>query len=250
MEVRLFRQLFSLFRREKPFCVSLIPPSPNSILVWGALSPIIPNSGCMHPPCPIRVATEAEGSGCCCCRCERIWWQWGLSRQWHWTCRTRERPDCTWNATDKIRIGVGRRVRYADESLRGDRPSPPTAWSLVPPQVPPTPYPYTLSFLDSPLSLPCFVYTHKHGRSRDFFSGWGTLFGVGLVGGPGRRIFANFQTDFLRKLRKCIILAYFSKNLTNHALIFRAFGQKTQFVGNFEKMLKMFDEKSIEKMNF
>ena len=31
---------------------------------------------------------------------------------------------------------------------------------------------------------------------------------------------------------KCIILAYFSKNLTNHSWIFRGFGQKTQIIGN------------------
>ena len=47
-----------------------------------------------------------------------------------------------------------------------------------------------------------------------------------------------------------IVLAYFSINLTNPALIFRVFGRKTQFVGNFEQILKIFDENSMEKWNF
>ena len=37
---------------------------------------------------------------------------------------------------------------------------------------------------------------------------------------------------------KCIILAYFSKGLTNHALPFCTFGLQTQFLGNFEKTCK------------
>ena len=63
------------------------------------------------------------------------------------------------------------------------------------------------------------------------------------------RIFESFQ-DFFRNLWKCIILAYFSKNLTNHALIFCAFGRKCKLLGNFEKILEIFDENSIEKLNF
>ena len=46
-------------------------------------------------------------------------------------------------------------------------------------------------------------------------------------------ILRKFSKYFLRKLRKCIILAYFSKKLTNHALIFCAFGRKTQIAGKF-----------------
>ena len=42
----------------------------------------------------------------------------------------------------------------------------------------------------------------------------------------------------------------FRKNLTNHVLIFCAFGRKTQFVVNFEKILKFFAENSLEKLNF
>ena len=45
--------------------------------------------------------------------------------------------------------------------------------------------------------------------------------------------FRKFWKDFLRKWQKCIILAYFSKYLTNHALIFPARGRKTQIVGKF-----------------
>ena len=37
--------------------------------------------------------------------------------------------------------------------------------------------------------------------------------------------------------------------LTNNALLFRALGRKT-LLGNFEKILEIFDENSIEKLNF
>ena len=67
----------------------------------------------------------------------------------------------------------------------------------------------------------------KHGRSQNFFLGGGTLL-------------ENFQTYFLIKLRKCIILAYFSKHLTNRALIFYAFGRKTQIVGKFCENFRKF----------
>ena len=63
---------------------------------------------------------------------------------------------------------------------------------------------------------------------------------TGLVGGPGAelpgrwRIFENVQKNFLRKLQKVHYFSiFFKKNLTNHALIFRAFGRKTQIVGKF-----------------
>ena len=52
---------------------------------------------------------------------------------------------------------------------------------------------------------------------------WGVR---GLFAGEIAKIFKIF----LRKLLKCIIFACFSKKLTNHALIFRVFGQKTQIV--------------------
>ena len=59
---------------------------------------------------------------------------------------------------------------------------------------------------------------------------------AGLVGGPGaeptgrRRIFENLQKISYENCKKRIILAYFSINLTNLALIFRVFRQKTQIV--------------------
>ena len=49
------------------------------------------------------------------------------------------------------------------------------------------------------------------------------------------------------------MLPYFStipKIFTNHVLIFRSFGPQIQMLGNFEKILKIFDENSIEKLIF
>ena len=49
--------------------------------------------------------------------------------------------------------------------------------------------------------------------------------------------FRKISKNFLRKLLKCTILAYFSKNLANHALIVRAFWRKTQmFVKIWENL--------------
>ena len=50
-------------------------------------------------------------------------------------------------------------------------------------------------------------------------------------------IFENFLKISSENCKKCIILAYFSKNLTNHALIFCALGPKRQFTGHFENAL-------------
>ena len=47
---------------------------------------------------------------------------------------------------------------------------------------------------------------------------------------------------------KWIILAYFAKHLTNHALIFCAFGRKTQFIGNFEKIFENFSNDFLRKL--
>ena len=75
--------------------------------------------------------------------------------------------------------------------------------------------------------------------------------GSGLVGGPGRRrIFENLQKIPEENCNKCCILAYFAKKFQKHALNFRAFGRKTIVWGNSEKMLKIFDENSMEKLNF
>ena len=77
------------------------------------------------------------------------------------------------------------------------------------------------------------------GRSQDFISGvehfkGSASWGVRLAPSPGRRKnFENLQKFSLENCKKCIILAYFTQNLTNPALIFRAFGRKTQIVGKF-----------------
>ena len=44
-----------------------------------------------------------------------------------------------------------------------------------------------------------------------------------------------------------MILAYFSKGLTNHALNFRAFGRKTEIEEKSLETLEIFDETSLEK---
>ena len=57
-----------------------------------------------------------------------------------------------------------------------------------------------------------------------------------IFGGFGRKtkifeFLTKFLNDFCGNLRKCIILAYFSKELTNLCVHFSPFGQKTQIVG-------------------
>ena len=47
------------------------------------------------------------------------------------------------------------------------------------------------------------------------------------------KIFRKFSKFFLRKLLKVHYFGIFSKNLTNHALNFCAFGRKKQIVGKF-----------------
>ena len=51
-------------------------------------------------------------------------------------------------------------------------------------------------------------------------------------------------------MKKCFILAYFSKFFKNHAFNFRAFGRKTHGWENFKKILKFLEENPIEKMIF
>ena len=43
-----------------------------------------------------------------------------------------------------------------------------------------------------------------------------------------------------------IILAYFSKDLTNNALTFHPFRRKTKFLGNFKKSFDNFQKSSLE----
>ena len=57
------------------------------------------------------------------------------------------------------------------------------------------------------------------------------------------KFWENFRKSrkyFFRKLRKCMILAYFHRHLTNHAFIFCAFGRKRQLLGNFYKIFENF----------
>ena len=54
-------------------------------------------------------------------------------------------------------------------------------------------------------------------------------------------IFRNFR-KILRKLRNHMILAYFSKDLTNFAVIFRPFGRKCKLWEIFEKSFKNFQK--------
>ena len=61
------------------------------------------------------------------------------------------------------------------------------------------------------------------------------------------RKFSNIFKTFLRKFLKMQYYSIFSKNLTNRALNFCTFGRKTKIVG---KILKIFDENSIENLNF
>ena len=65
------------------------------------------------------------------------------------------------------------------------------------------------------------------GRSLDFISE-----GEQFKGSPPEN-FRKFAKIFLMKVQKRIILTYFTQNFTIPALIFRAFGRKTQIVGNF-----------------
>ena len=53
-----------------------------------------------------------------------------------------------------------------------------------------------------------------------------------------RENFRKIWKIFTKKLRICIILAYYSKNLTNPALILCAFGRKRQLIGIFRKFSK------------
>ena len=62
--------------------------------------------------------------------------------------------------------------------------------------------------------------------------------------------FRKCSKNLLRKLRKMHYFSiFFQKNLTNHALNFCAFRRKRKLLGNFEKILKIFDENSIGKWN-
>ena len=92
--------------------------------------------------------------------------------------------------------------------------------------------------------------------------GWVEFFGQGqrLVGGSPSGVFrgggqsppdaGEFSKDFLINLLKMNVLACFSKKLTNHALIFRVFGRKTQIVGKFWENFEIFWWKFNRKIEF
>ena len=65
--------------------------------------------------------------------------------------------------------------------------------------------------------------------------------------GNFEKIFEKFKKISYEICEECIILAYFSKTLTNHALNFRAFERNPESVGKF---CEFFDENSIEKFKF
>ena len=56
-----------------------------------------------------------------------------------------------------------------------------------------------------------------------------SIMGVARIFRWGGDVFKIFK-KILKKIAKNAL--FFPKSLTNHALIFRAFGRKTQFVGN------------------
>ena len=56
---------------------------------------------------------------------------------------------------------------------------------------------------------------------------------VGRWSLPDLGEFSKILKKFLMKIAKMHILAYFSKWLTNHPLIFHSFGRKTQIVWKF-----------------
>ena len=85
----------------------------------------------------------------------------------------------------------------------------------------------------------------------------GITFGVGLLGVTGAKNFRRtpenfrkFSRNFLRKLRKSMILIYFSENITNNELSFRASGRKTQIVGKFWENFESFYWKFNRKIEF
>ena len=82
--------------------------------------------------------------------------------------------------------------------------------------------------------------SHSFQRRRQDFGGE-NIFEI-IFAGEFSKIFKKF----IEKRAKWIILAYFSKNVTNNALIFRAFGRKTQRVGKYWEDFEIFQYISSE----
>ena len=64
-----------------------------------------------------------------------------------------------------------------------------------------------------------------------------------------RKLSKSFK-NYLKNMLKCIILAYFSKDLTNHSLTFCAFGRKTQILGTFWEKFENLWWKFYRKIEF
>ena len=58
--------------------------------------------------------------------------------------------------------------------------------------------------------------------------------------GNFEKIFENFEKFSSENCQKCIILAYFSKHLTNHALIFARLDEKCKLWKILRKFSKIF----------
>ena len=71
--------------------------------------------------------------------------------------------------------------------------------------------------------------------------------GVARIFFEGGNTFRKFLKIFLRKLQKIMILAYFSKELTNHALDFCGLGPKTQIVGKFWEIFRKYSKIFVRK---
>ena len=65
-----------------------------------------------------------------------------------------------------------------------------------------------------------------------------------------RKFWKILKISLQKNCIKCIILAYFSNKLTNYALIFCAFGRKTQIVGKFWENFDIFWGKFYRKIEF
>ena len=82
--------------------------------------------------------------------------------------------------------------------------------------------------------------------------------GSGLVGGPGGLTlprtpenFRKFAKKFPKKIAKMLYFRLFCKKISKPCVTFsRVWTKNTIVWGNFEKILKIFDGNSIEKLNF
>ena len=113
-------------------------------------------------------------------------------------------------------------------------------------------FPFLLRIYVSVVQYQPIVFNTASGVRRKKFLGgsrlWPASQGVRETQPPpgGRRIFENLQKNFLRKLKNVLFYHIFQKNLTNHALIFRAFGRKTQILGKFCDIFENFQKISLE----